>query len=246
MNRNFSNRLKDKAFPWSFAKNGARAWLMAIAMLPALTFGLAMTLAAKPAHASGAAVVVTDLNLRTGPSTRHHVVRVLRGGSPVRVNACTQGPGWCDVTYRGSRGWVSARYLDFGRRTHYRTRDHRPAVVPRSGGVFGGPTVIFRFDYRDDRHYRDRPRYGHRDYRREYRRDYRRQPRHYGHSPRFNRPRYDYRSFNDQQDFHQPRRETRREAPVRRDRQEHTTHRSQPETTTPLLAEPRTLERRSD
>lgn len=242
MKRNLIHRMQDEGFPLSFLKNGARAWLMALAILPALSFGMAMTLSAKPAHASGAAVVVTDLNLRSGPSTRHHVVRVLRGGSPVRVNACTQGPGWCDVSYRGSRGWVSARYLDFGRRTHYRTRDHRPAVVPRSGVVIGAPTVIFRFDHYHDRHYGDRSRYGHRDYRR----DHYRQPRHYGHSPRYNRPFYDYRSFNEEQDFHQPRQQTRREAPLRLEPQERVTRRSPPETTAPLLAEPRTLERRSE
>ena len=117
--------------------------LSALALLPTTTFPVS------PALASSAAVAVTDLNLRTGPSTRHQVVRVLRGGSPVRVNACTQGPAWCDVTYRGSRGWVSARYLDFGApHPFFRTRDHRPPVVPRSGVVIGTPVITFQFGHR--------------------------------------------------------------------------------------------------
>jgi len=201
---------------------------------------LAITLPATPALASSAAVAVTDLNLRTGPSTRHQVVRVLRGGSPVRVNACTQGPGWCDVSYRGSRGWVSARYLDFGRRTHFRTRDHRPPVVPRSGVIIGTPVITFQFG--TGRYYDDHHRYDRRDYRR----DHYRSPRQYGRKPRYNEPHYDYRSLGERDYFDEPRpqRQTRRlEAPAPRT-QQRDTRRSQPRESAPLLAEPQILERR--
>lgn len=197
----------------------------------ALLLGMALPIA--PAHASGAAVAVTDLNLRTGPSTRNQVIRVLRGGSPVRVNACTQGPGWCDVTYRGSRGWVSARYLDFGRQTHFRTREHRPPVVPRSSVIIGTPVI--RFQFGTGRYYDPHPWYGYRDDRR-----------HYGRKPRYNEPHYDYRSHSGRDYFDEPhpRRQTRRqEAPTPRTQQREV-RRSQPRESAPLLAEPQILERR--
>jgi len=213
--------------------------LSALALLPTTTFPVS------PALASSAAVAVTDLNLRTGPSTRHQVVRVLRGGSPVRVNACTQGPAWCDVTYRGSRGWVSARYLDFGRRTHFRTRDHRPPVVPRSGVVIGTPVITFQFG--TGRYYDDHHRYDRRDYRR----DYRPSPRHYGRQPRYNEPHYDYRSFNEPEDLDRdyfeesrPQHRTRRQEAPAPGTQERDMRRSQPRASAPLLAEPQILERR--
>jgi uncharacterized protein YraI len=224
-----------------FTGRSLRATAMGCA-LSIMAFLIAVTLPATPALASGAAVAVTDLNLRTGPSTRHQVVRVLRGGSPVRINACTQGPGWCDVTYRGSRGWVSARYLDFGRQTHFRTRDHRPPVVPRSGVVIGTPVITFQFGTSRGRHYYDYPRYDDRNYRR----DYHRSRRHHGHRPRYNEPRYDYRSYNERDFFDErrPQRQTRRQettVPLTRQREP---LRSQPRESTPLLAEPQILERR--
>ena len=92
----------------------------------------------------------------------------LRGGSPVRVNACTQGPAWCDVTYRGSRGWVSARYLDFGRPhpfPHPVITARRSCRVP--GVVIGTPVITFQFG--TGRYYDDHHRYDRRDYRRDYR-----------------------------------------------------------------------------
>lgn len=236
-----------RLLPQIFHATGSplRAALTAFA-LSALALLLGTAFPASSALASGAAVAVTDLNLRTGPSTRHQVVRVLRGGSPVRVNACTQGPGWCDVSYRGSRGWVSARYLDFGRRTHFRTRDHRPPVVPRSGVIIGTPVITFQFGtgrYFDDHHRYDR---------RDYRRDRYRSPRQYGHKPRYNEPHYDYRSLSERDHFERdyfdeprPQRETRRlEAPAPRT-QQRDTRRSQPRESAPLLAEPQILERRN-
>lgn len=117
---------------------------------------------AGPAQAAGA-FVTNDLNMRAGPSTRHHVLRVLRAGSHVEILRCTSGPAWCEVYHRGRSGWVSARYLDDGRRPH--------RVAPRSSGViYGGPVVTFEFRtgprYYDPpprvRHHRDRR---HRDWR---------------------------------------------------------------------------------
>lgn len=93
------------------------------------------------------AVTVADLNMRTGPSTQYPVITVVRRGSPVQLHSCTQGSSWCHVSHRGATGWVSGRYLEFGR-----------PVVPRRGGIF--PFISFQFEsegpyQRDARGYRD-------------------------------------------------------------------------------------------
>ncbi|TVR10844.1 MAG: hypothetical protein EA385_02560 [Salinarimonadaceae bacterium] len=137
------------------------------AMKTVITIGAATIIAAflafapaSPAQAAGA-YVTNDLNMRAGPSTRHHVLRVLRAGSHVDVLRCAAGRSWCEVYHRGRTGWVSARYLHDGSRAH--------RVVPRSPGiVFGGPVVTFEFRagpryyappprvrYYRDRRYRD-------------------------------------------------------------------------------------------
>ncbi|MBN9046962.1 MAG: SH3 domain-containing protein [Rhizobiales bacterium] len=80
-------------------------------------------LAAGAAQAANA-ISTTNLNLRTGPSTRYATMGAIPGGAPVTVHGCTSGYGWCRVSYGGAYGWASSRYLairegryrgDFGR-----------------------------------------------------------------------------------------------------------------------------------
>lgn len=63
------------------------------------------------AQAQSRAVVVTDLNLRAGPSTAYPVLAVLPEGLPVVVNGCVRDLSWCDIDVGWERGWVSARFL---------------------------------------------------------------------------------------------------------------------------------------
>ncbi len=131
-----------------------RRVLRSCATLLALGALFAFALPSAPAVAQSA-VTVADLNMRTGPSTRYPVIVVLRRGSPVQLHSCTQGGSWCNVSHRGATGWVSGRYLDFGR-----------PVAPRRGGIF--PFISFQFEtygpqYNEVRPYRD---YRHPDYRR--------------------------------------------------------------------------------
>lgn len=99
-----------------------------------LALGALFALAAPATSAlAQRAVVVNDLNMRTGPSTQYPVITVLRRGSPVLVHTCTRGSAWCNVSQRNATGWVSGRYLDFGR-----------PVAPRRGGIL--PFISFEFD----------------------------------------------------------------------------------------------------
>ena len=80
-------------------------------MLKRLLFALA-ALAAMPAIAqAAAAVATTNVNLRAGPSTGYPVVDVVYAGSDVQVYGCLPNRAWCDVSYRGYRGWMSSNYL---------------------------------------------------------------------------------------------------------------------------------------
>jgi len=97
------------------------------------------------------AVVVNDLNMRTGPSTQYPVITVLRRGSPVLVHNCTRGSAWCNVSQRNATGWVSGRYLDFG-----------GPVAPRRGGIL--PFISFEFETRGPYVHEAEAR-GYRDYR---------------------------------------------------------------------------------
>ncbi len=77
--------------------------------------------AATPAEAHPG-VTRVRLNLRAGPGVRFPVVHVFARGAVVDVLGCLEVADWCDVAWRGGRGWVSATYLDLridGRRVRW-------------------------------------------------------------------------------------------------------------------------------
>lgn len=112
---------------------------------------------AGPAQAAAPGYATTDVNMRTGPSTRYQVIRVVPGGGRVTIYGCLQGRSWCDVRYGGHRGWVSAHYLNRG---GYRPPRHsyRPAPrhydPPYRGPSFGFGIFIGPEWDDDDRHHR--------------------------------------------------------------------------------------------
>lgn len=71
----------------------------------------ALALSASAAFASPA-LVISDLNLRSGPGTQYRSVGVVPGGSTVNVFECQRG--WCAVSAFGRNGFVNDNYLDFG------------------------------------------------------------------------------------------------------------------------------------
>lgn len=62
---------------------------------------------------SGAAdaFVTRNLNLRTGPSTKHALRGLIPAGELVFVQTCKGN--WCHIKYKTQTGWVSSRYLSF-------------------------------------------------------------------------------------------------------------------------------------
>jgi hypothetical protein len=72
------------------------------------------------------------------------------------VYGCLSDYDWCDVDWRGNRGWVFTDYLEY----YYR---NQPRPVMEWGPRIGLPVVAFSFGEYARRHYRDMPWYSDRD-----------------------------------------------------------------------------------
>jgi uncharacterized protein YraI len=56
-----------------------------------------------------AAYTTGTVNLRSGPGTGYGVIVTIPAGAPVGVQSCV--PSWCQVSYAGFNGWMSAAFL---------------------------------------------------------------------------------------------------------------------------------------
>ena len=124
-----------------------RRFLAAALML--LAFGGA-------ASAQDDGYVNTNVNLRAGPSTGYPVVAVLQAGTPLEIFGCLDEYTWCDVNWRGYRGWVASRYLDYDYRG-------RRVVVEEYAPRIGVPVIGFQFNDYWGRYYRGRSWYSNND-----------------------------------------------------------------------------------
>lgn len=100
--------------------------------------------------------VTTDVNLRAGPGTAYPVVVILEGGTPLGIYGCIDDYSWCDVDWRGNRGWIAAQYLGYeyrGRRVDF--YEYAPTI--------GVPIVAFSFGDYWGRNYRGRSWYSNYD-----------------------------------------------------------------------------------
>ena len=129
-------------------------------LLAAAALASAVAIPAGAAHASEKAVATTNVNLRAGPSTDYPVVDVLVAGEGLRVFGCLQTRSWCDVRFRGQRGWISANYIALTGGNYSGRHDFDP---------YSAPVITFSVDnywgdhYRSRNFYRDRDRFrGHR------------------------------------------------------------------------------------
>lgn len=123
-------------------------------MVAAVLGGLFVPAAANAA--SFPAVTTADLNIRVGPGVQYERFSTIPAGDNIHVNSCLSGYNWCDVSWAGTRGWVSGNYLAYLGQRYYR----RP--IPTIATVIGLPVV--RYDYNDyyGRHYRGHVFRGHR------------------------------------------------------------------------------------
>lgn len=122
-----------------------------------LAAGLALAISLPAIAQAASGYATANVNLRAGPSTAYPAVTVIPAGAGVEINGCMSGANWCDVNFRGIRGWVSGSYLQAG----YQQR--RVYVAPEYYRPLGIPTVTFSVGNYWDRHYRGRDFYRDRD-----------------------------------------------------------------------------------
>ena len=125
-------------------------------LLVAAALAGAVLLPAASANASERAVATSNVNLRAGPSTDYPVVDVLVAGENLRVFGCLNTRSWCDVRFRGQRGWISANYIALTGGNYAGRQNFDP---------YSAPVVTFSVDgywgdhYRKRNFYRDRDRF---------------------------------------------------------------------------------------
>jgi uncharacterized protein YraI len=93
-------------------------------------------------------------SLRAGPNVDFPLVERIRSQAPLEIRGCLSDLEWCDVSGRGSRGWVPAQ--DIG----YTSRNRVMSPMEYSSG-HEIPTVSFDYGYWDSNYrtrswYRDR------------------------------------------------------------------------------------------
>lgn len=92
------------------------------------------------------------VSLRAGPYVDYPRLMVLSPGVRLVLYGCLDDWSWCDVSYMGDRGWVSANYLDL----YY---DGRRVLLPHYAVQLGLPVVVFSLPVYWSTHYRHRPWY---------------------------------------------------------------------------------------
>ena len=94
------------------------------------------------------------VNMRAGPARDYPLVASFGPGSPLAVQGCTDGFGWCDVIGpNGARGWIYAGNIVY---------PYQSADVPiiGYGALIGLPIVTFTIGSYWGNYYRGRPFYG--------------------------------------------------------------------------------------
>jgi uncharacterized protein YraI len=108
--------------------------------------GAALILFSASAHAaSGTTVAATDMF--AGPSGDFPQVMHLAADLKIQIHGCLRNGLWCDVAWRGNRGWVPAQALA------YRAGEERIALGRLPAQV---PPVAFDLRNYWDANYRDR------------------------------------------------------------------------------------------
>ena len=100
---------------------------------------LAQILAVTPALAAPG-VTTADVKIRSGPGTNYASIEVLAAGSEIDIGECDAGGAWCAVTAKGSRGFVSGRYLK---------QTDEPDGWPRAYDVGQGRIVLYQPQFTD-------------------------------------------------------------------------------------------------
>jgi uncharacterized protein YraI len=96
------------------------------------------------------------VQLRAGPGDEYPAIKRLARGLSVDIHGCLRTWDWCDVSWRGARGWVAADALAAER------QDLRIPVA-EYGPALGVPAISFRLSAYWDANYNSAPWYAERD-----------------------------------------------------------------------------------
>ena len=122
--------------------------MKSILLLCALAAALPLTAMAQEARST------KWVNLRAGPARDYPLVARLGPGTPLAVQGCTEGFGWCDVIAPSDvHGWIYAGNIAYP----YQSAD---VPVLTYGAVIGFPIITFMIGDYWGRYYRDRSWYG--------------------------------------------------------------------------------------
>ena len=98
----------------------------------------------------------TAVQMRSGPGDEFPAVTRLAKNLAVDIHGCLKDWDWCDVSWRGNRGWVRAESVDY-----HKAGKRLP--VQQYGTQLGIPEVTFQINSYWDDHYNDALWYGERD-----------------------------------------------------------------------------------
>ncbi|MEO8922166.1 MAG: SH3 domain-containing protein [Caldimonas sp.] len=117
-------------------------------LIVAVAVLLPLAAAAQDAHTTKA------VNLRAGPARDYPLVASFGPGTPLAVQGCTDGFGWCDVIGPSDvRGWIYAGNIAYP----YQSAD---VPVLGYGAELGFPIVTFTLGSYWGQYYRNRPWFG--------------------------------------------------------------------------------------
>lgn len=116
---------------------------------------LAVAVAIPSIASASPAVISTAVNVRAGPGVDYPRIDAIARNVAVDVSGCIRDGTWCEVSWRGGRGWVSARYLD----VQFQNGRHR---IQERGRQVGVATIDFNLRDYWDANYRSRPFYAQR------------------------------------------------------------------------------------
>jgi uncharacterized protein YraI len=119
-----------------------------ILLLFALAAALSVTATAQEARST------KWVNLRAGPARDYPLVARLGPGTPLAIQGCTQGFGWCDVVAPSDvHGWIYAGNIAY---------PYQSSEVPviTYGAVIGFPIITFMIGDYWAQYYRNRSWYG--------------------------------------------------------------------------------------
>ncbi len=115
---------------------------------------LISTASAAPAFAANGSTSEA-VQLQAGPGSEYPDVMRLAPNLKITIHGCARAFDWCDVEWRGNRGWVPAATVDY-------RMDDTLLPVNNYGSRIGLPQIDFDLTRYWDTHYRQRPWYAQR------------------------------------------------------------------------------------